>query len=134
MLNPKVYCWPWMMPAPGLIAILTYLSPSIFVAMRCCGGAGVGVAKTVAVAGAGEEVPIGRADLLSLEGLVVLLDVLDVQPAVSTASITKATISPIIICVFVIVPSLQGFNVENIARLVINTWRNVRRGWEDSPR
>jgi hypothetical protein len=34
---------------PELIAMLTYVSPSIFVAIRCCGGVGVGVAGTVTV-------------------------------------------------------------------------------------
>jgi len=95
---------------PELIAMLIYLSPSIFVAICCCGGVGVGVAGTVTVTTdeVDVEVPIGRVDLVALEGLgLVVLDTLDVQPAMSTENIIRANISPITICLFIVIPSLH---------------------------
>ena len=90
---------------PELIAMLTYLSPSIFVAICCCGGVGVGVAGTVTVTTDEVDVDVPSwVDLLALEGLVVL-DTLDVQPAVSTENIIRPNISPIAICLFIVVPS-----------------------------
>jgi len=90
--------------------MLTYLSPSIFVAICCCDGVGVGVAGTVTVTTdeVDAEVPIGRVDLVALEGLgLVVLDTLDVQPAMSTENIIRANISPITICLFIVIPSLH---------------------------